>query len=349
MRCRRAHTVILAILAGGVSLLIGSELPKPGHAADWEPTLRQCLEPIDSEAALTACSELIDSGEFAGTGLAEVHVARAALQIARDRPDFARIDYEAAITADPEMVAAWRGLAEIRLGGPMENVLAALNQALALAPDDASLRAFRGSLLADHMLLYHSDRAQVAISDLQIALDATPDDPRLLISLAHVLGMTGNYVGMVRPLDRALAQPIESTSTSLVGAFSRRPLQFQALHLHGLAMLYLRRPEQALDDFLRALELAPDAREPHFGMVQAYCGAGDMTSARAAIDDTMVGGYFPASAWRLLLIDHDQIDEGTPEAAGPTDFGPGFEAAMQSWMDGGCQLQFPLGLGPARR
>ncbi len=208
-----------------------------------ESALKKGLEPKDAE--------------FAKQLLAGTRIQRG-LQLAREilpliptnHPDFAKLreiavtDLSKGLEHDPGIAVAWLALARLELlpGGSEPNARRAVDQAVAHAGDNSSLRA--EALLVRAALERDSARR---LEDLTAAIEAKPDDPvpyRLRGALLADLGR----------VDEALAD--------LNQALQLEPDDALTWQVKGMILAKAQRYEEALACFEKVRELAPSATAP---------------------------------------------------------------------------------------
>ena len=132
--------------------------------------------------------------------------------------------------------------------------------ALALRPDRLRVHGNLG------LVLYEMGDVDGALRHIRIALDDSPNDPKILTNMAHVLltpeaPRRGDGVSRARIRNRADVRP--------------RPRQPRARALGD------RTPERALAHLTRALELKPDESTVHIGLARVHLALGDYEAARA--------------------------------------------------------------------
>ncbi|WP_235558107.1 tetratricopeptide repeat protein [Sphaerimonospora mesophila] len=195
------------------------------------------------------------------------------------RHDEALADYEAAMRLSPPFPEPYYNRAEIRFAaGDHEGALADLDHALELDPEFAVAYVNRAGLLAA------AGRYGEARTDAERGLGLDPGNAHLLCVLGQVEAAEGRHAEARRALDAALdrdprltaawvtrgALAFESgdpegavadlTHAVELGEDATPPcaMLLTALFNRGIALRALGRREEARDDLLRALELAPD-------------------------------------------------------------------------------------------
>jgi tetratricopeptide (TPR) repeat protein len=109
--------------------------------------------------------------------------------------------FEAAVAADPGLVDAWVGLADVRQrAGRPDEALAAWLEALRLAPDDADLR--RGAGLTLHALERWEDAARMYLDAARL----DPRDATAFLNVGDCLAAAGDFAGALDAYGHALAR-----------------------------------------------------------------------------------------------------------------------------------------------
>lgn len=167
----------------------------------------------DEQTAAQACFEAFQRGEAAraqdgARRLLVIHPQRGDLwhllgELAQQagQLDLAVACFTAVTQRTPDFPKGWRGLAlaESARGRPDE-ALAAVQQAVAAAPADASLRALHARLLQ------HSGHCDLAATEAANALALRPDDPVALQEYADALARLGQHEEAARHYRQALQQ-----------------------------------------------------------------------------------------------------------------------------------------------
>ncbi|WP_433497642.1 tetratricopeptide repeat protein [Sphaerimonospora sp. CA-214678] len=195
------------------------------------------------------------------------------------RHDEALADYEAAMRLSPPFPEPYYNRAEIRFAaGDHEGALADLDHALELDPEFALAYVNRAGLLAA------AGRYGEARADAERGLALDPGDTHLLCVLGQVEAAEGRHAEARMALDAALDRDpgltaawvtrgvlafesgdpegavADLTHAVELGEEATQPCAtlLTALFNRGIALRALGRREEARDDLLRALELAPD-------------------------------------------------------------------------------------------
>ena len=168
--------------------------------------------------------------------------AQAALRRAWLKQEQAR--YQHAVTANPQQASAWRKLSQIALElGDPAGALPALDQALALQPDDYSL------LLDRAVVSLHLNQPEAALAAAARALTVVPDSAEALLYQGDAL------LQLQRP---AAALAVYQALRPAVLPLSQ---QQAALQSTAAALWQLDRGAEALTVLDQALALAPDHPE----------------------------------------------------------------------------------------
>jgi tetratricopeptide (TPR) repeat protein len=121
-----------------------------------------------------------------------------------------------------------------------------------------------------------------ALRHIRIALDDSPNDPKNLTHMAHVLLTQKRHAEAMVYLERA---------------YSIEPTHVPGLVTFGLALLETGRPEEGLAYLTRALELKPDESTVHIGLARVHLALGDYEAA--AREYALLITFFPAGAKAL--------------------------------------------------
>ncbi|WP_439498739.1 tetratricopeptide repeat protein [Bosea sp. (in: a-proteobacteria)] len=129
------------------------------------------------QAAIDACTRLIDSKRFSGHDLAVLLNDRGLLFYRSDNPQRAVADYDAALAANPGLGTAWynRGLAQSELG-ELDDAIENFGRAGKLVPDRAAIWQSRG------FVYFMKDEYARAIEDLDRAISL---DPKMATAWAY--------------------------------------------------------------------------------------------------------------------------------------------------------------------
>ena len=324
---QRRRTGIVAGLVGAVVVVVGGAYWLWGAGlTDWEPIRRTCFETgVAADPALDrrveACDRMIESGWFDGPDLAEIHLARAATQLAYDPPRPVRPDYQAATEADRDNLQAWRLLGEAQLEANFGRfaAAAAFREALRLDPDDPELHGLYGQALV------LTERYDDAIEELQIALAARPTDSALLALLSEAQYWQEDLEAAVTTAEAALADPgIESETMRAALVFRTESL----LRLHR---------------FDAAIASAGDLEE-HFPQevggplvrILGYCAQDDTERAMEAIEQSVASGQLQLLEWRGVLLNWGYATLDDLPNVNAEVLEPPLEDVLRRWVGDGC-------------
>ncbi|MCP4541847.1 MAG: tetratricopeptide repeat protein [Chloroflexi bacterium] len=271
----------------------------------------------DADAALADLDTVLELDPTA-----DAYALRADLYFEQERWDEARADYDQALAANPDDLAALSRRA--RAAFAQEDYAAAitdLDAAIALAPTDVDLIALRAetylaldnlelayrdaqralTLDADQpipqmiegMFQYEQERYFQAVIDLTDAIDLDPESARAFAARAHA------HFDLHDP-DRARADAAR--------ALELDPESAQAHLARALVYVYERDWSSALSDADRAVELAPDDELVLVTRGLIYLEGGD---ANAALDDfeqslEMEPEWVDGRVWRAAALDQLQ-------------------------------------------
>jgi serine/threonine-protein kinase len=212
-------------------------------------------------------------------------------------------DFERAVQLDPTFADAWARLSEARSllytnGRPTPQLARdareAADRALSLAPSGA--RARRALAMYFRVVEYDPKRG---VEEIQKARAAAPNDPDIIATYAALLTSAGRFEDAVREL-RA-AQQLDPRSPSPVNQLR-------------IALIWLRRYDEAREATERLLALAPTNPQSLEARAMVELGAGNLAEARR-ITKTAAPGVNPdalvtyfATYWDLgwVLDDADQ-------------------------------------------
>jgi tetratricopeptide (TPR) repeat protein/Ethanolamine utilization protein EutJ (predicted chaperonin) len=201
-------------------------------------------------------------------------------------------------TADPRVANLVRRASQLRLAGNLEQALAVIEHALAIAPDSPDARAGRGEISA---LRY---RVADAREDFDAALAASPDLVVALVGRARLASRCGVAEQAVRDADRAVELEPGSSDAWIARGIARLaaeqrtlalsdleravqldPSSAEALAWRGFVRLRLGLDVEACEDFSRAIELDPDCVPALTGRAAAgEPGGDDALSHALAVD-----------------------------------------------------------------
>ncbi len=184
---------------GAVSLLrcafIGSILLLMVNAgAAFADDLGDCNDPdYPADAAIAACSRIIQAGNLKGRDLAVAYRGRGAGYFRKGENDQAIADFERAIALDPTYAAAYRGRGgALGSKGELDRAMKDLDEAIRLDPKDARAFNNRG------YIWQQKNDFDRAIVDFDEAIRLNPEDSKAVNNRGYVWQRKGD-------LDRALA------------------------------------------------------------------------------------------------------------------------------------------------
>lgn len=259
---------------------------------------------------------------------AETHVYRGAALLELSGYDDAVAAFDAALSLDPSSQEAWINRAEaLRLWGQnlnlpkkFEHALSAVEQALALAPDDAVSHGTRGAILS----ALGQDEAALQAFDRALHLDPTygwacKEKGRAQLAHGDAAGALETFqaleqigpefvpeaaVGQAMAL-RALGQP-EGEASALHRALGQPPHEAAAYAYRAYLLTEHQAWQDALADFRRATKLDTQLANAHNGI--AWYQAEELgvnlvectTEAELAVeyaDDAERGNYLDTLGW----------------------------------------------------
>lgn len=175
-------------------------------------------------------------------------------------------DLNKVVAADAKSGVAYLMLAKLEQGREEDHpeALKAAEKAVELNKDDANLEAtalvIRGNLLTD---------PKKREADYDAALKLTPSDPDAIWTRALFLGDEKHYERSLADLDTLLKIPSQA----------KRPQVHMA---RGVVLFELKRNDEAMKAFGRAMELAPNSIEPYVERARIRA---EMKDTKGAIDD----------------------------------------------------------------
>jgi tetratricopeptide (TPR) repeat protein len=209
-----------------------------------------------------------------------------------------------AIQISPDDASTHRSLAEaLWHRGARQEAIAQIEQAIEHDTNNSSLQVRAGEMDlatgATDSALTHAERAirsdpksgaawalrgrcflqknqgERALADLQHSLDFAPDETDALLDVAKIYRQRGQAA-------RSL-----TTAHHLLDTYPPGEESQQALTLEGLALMDLKRPQQACEIFALAAKQGPPTADCLYNLAQAYSAAGDleqaMTTAQQAL------------------------------------------------------------------
>jgi tetratricopeptide (TPR) repeat protein len=140
--------------------------------------------------------------------------------------------------------------------GATDSALTHAERAIRSDPKSAAAWALRGRCFQ------HKNQADRALADLQHSLEFAPDSSDVLLDVAMIYRQRGQAARSLTTLHHLL-------DTYPAGEESR-----EALTLEGLALLDLKRPQQACEVLADAAKLGTPTADSLFNLAQAYAAAG---------------------------------------------------------------------------
>jgi tetratricopeptide (TPR) repeat protein/predicted AlkP superfamily phosphohydrolase/phosphomutase len=219
--------------------------------------------------------------------LASAHYYRGVILDALQRRDEAIVELQRALQLDPGHGPATLELSRMGGGGP--DVLASLERAHALSPDDAQVSAELG---AQYL---RAQRPRDALPLLSEAAAKLPDSVELQGNLGMAYAMTGELTNAALQFERVL---------------ELSPDNFEATATLGQLRMQLGQPERAERWLRRAAELAPQNAGVQYSLGEFYHRTGRLDLAKkqyeAAIRiDPSVGAFH----YQLAMVYGQQGDE----------------------------------------
>ncbi len=191
-------------------------------------------------------------------------------------------DLEKVVSKDPKVGSAYLMIAKLQeiRGGDHARALKAAEKAVELTKDDFSLqsaaRVIRGSLLTDPVKQKE---------DFDEAVKLTPSDPEALWSRAIFLGGQKKYEAALADFDTLLK----------IDSQAKKP---QVHIARGVVLFELKRNEDAMHSFDRAIQLQPGSADPY---VQRARIRAELKDTKGAIEDLDTALQLePDSLWALL-------------------------------------------------
>jgi TolB-like protein/DNA-binding winged helix-turn-helix (wHTH) protein/tetratricopeptide (TPR) repeat protein len=213
--------------------------------------------------------------------------------------------FEEAIARDPSYAAAYAGVADVYhvLGGPgwefgparelLPRALEAAQRAIDLDPRAPDGYAVRGM---SRLWLDWNPRA--AEEDLRRAVALNP-------SFAQAHQYLSTVLTVQRRFDEAIAAGSRAAHLDPLSPISSTTLGYRYYYAH--------RYEEALREFARALELAPDFASAHIGQAQVYRAMGRHADALAAIERAVP--FAGGRSYVLAHLSYAQAQAGRPADA----------------------------------
>ncbi len=194
-------------------------------------------------------------------------LVRSSLSLIDNKPTEAIADLRALISRDPTTAKYYRLLARAHLmNDEKELAREALEKAAELDPKDAVIR----SELAE--VLLKLGKPDLAIEQVQEVLDIAPDNEAALETLFKLQSAKNDWKA-------ALA-----TAKKIKEAF---PEKAEGYHLSGLAHQMNKDFTASVDDYVKALEKAPDAIQPLVQLVRGYMAQNKVEEALARVNKVL--------------------------------------------------------------
>ncbi len=337
----------LLLAAGGLAVAAIVAVVVIVLMADDSALRDLCLadpEGADINESRAACRQLIESGEYEGAELAQWHMAYAGWFTRGESPGRALHPYRDAVEADPDLAAAWRGIANLTTD--TEERRTALDNLIRLQPDDAVARGERGRLLLVQRAASQGE-FETARDDLRAALDAAPDDIAQLTVLGFAEASLGETEAALGHLERAIALLEEDGAAAEAYALDPLVPIMGPEQLLGTVLIIAEQYDDATAVFQRARAIPDNSIVAPTGEIVAACRSGDVDAAwdliSTAAADGHVGGYEWRNAmFRLGYFGSITITELGHEDHPPAGIGPETRDALGDWIASGCPFFFPL-------
>jgi tetratricopeptide (TPR) repeat protein len=217
-----------------------------------------------------------------------------------------------------------------RQASDLDNAVAALKTAIALAPDQARFHSALGRLLADRQDI------DGAVASLRRARALEPDRLEHAYDLGLALRLAGDFTGaedQIRAVvaadpanglaRRALALllrtkgDLPAAATELRAAVAALPDDAQAHHLLGSALLKLDEPAVGLEELRRAIAIDPSLVEARVTLAQALARTGSRAEAREQQEAVeRINAEKAALGRAMLLVDSARDPQNRAEPAG---------------------------------
>jgi tetratricopeptide (TPR) repeat protein len=220
-----------------------------------------------------------------------------------------------------------------RQASDLDNALAALKTAVALAPDQARFHSALGRLLVDRQDI------EGGVASLKRARALEPERLEHAYDLGLALRLAGDFAGAEEQIRavvsadpanglarRALALllrtrgDLPAAATELRAAVAALPDDAQAHHLLGSVLLKLDEPAAGLDELRRAIAVDPSLVEARVTLAQALARSGRRAEAREQQDAVeRINAEKAALGRAMLLVDSatDLLNRGQPAGALP--------------------------------
>ena len=220
-----------------------------------------------------------------------------------------------------------------RQASDLDNALAALKTAVALAPDQARFHSALGRLLVDRQDI------EGAVASLKRARTLEPGRLEHAYDLGLALRLAGDFAGAEEQIRavvsadpanglarRALALllrtrgDLPAAATELGAAVAALPDDAQAHHLLGSVLLKLDEPAAGVDELRRAIAVDPTLVEARVTLAQALARGGRRAEAREQQDAVeRINAEKAALGRAMLLIDSatDLLNRAQPAGALP--------------------------------
>ena len=256
--------------------LLAVALQNTDHLREAEQHYTRAMEldPDNPAAAIDVATARIALGELKGA----IAAAERAVQLDPDnRLGLAVLAGLLARTGDPDQLvrvpALYRRLIELQPERPE------LWEALAQAYNELALR----------------EEAEAA---LRRAIELGKDDARVYFNLGQTLSRQQRFAAAREAYDQAI---------------SRDPRLGIAYYFRGEASFNLDRPEEALADFRRAIEIMPDDPDPMLAAVQILLVQGDLEAADELLQRALATGRRRSTV--LLTLGRLRVRQGRHEEA----------------------------------
>lgn len=210
---------------------------------------------------------------------ANAHNNRGLLQIAQGRYRQAVIDLDRALQADPNYVDAYnnRGFAQMQLAR-WDRALADFNRALSLDPKGANALANRG------VVKQNMGDATGAIVDFTEAMLLEPDNPKYYLHRREAYLIQGEFDQAQADAQKVVVlQELFSLKTRIAAA-PKSPEPYLA---RGRFFQNRKDTSRALDDFTKAVELAPERDDVRLELAALLRDTNDLAAAMKECDTVL--------------------------------------------------------------
>ncbi|MDR3466054.1 MAG: tetratricopeptide repeat protein [Xanthobacteraceae bacterium] len=259
--CARVSSGLRLSVAFSFILLVALTVGPPAARAD-------CANAgLAADAAIAACSRVIQAGTLSGHALADAYDGRGGAHTRKAEFDLAVDDFSEAIKLDPYFALAWRNRADAWLRkGDRDRAISDYGSAIALDPKDAFAVARR----ADVWRLK---------GDLDSALDGFNQAIALAPTFAAAYGQRSLIYWAKGDLDHAIADDTEAIryDPKLATSFNNRGMYLDQKGDH----------DRAIADFDEAIRLVPSYAHAWRNRGDAFENKGDHDHAMADYNEAI--------------------------------------------------------------